>query len=98
MRKLTVKTIHQRAIINYDFDKLSTDVGLFKFDKITFDYSKYNAFQIVTLWLKGEVITELYFDEKDIFKIIYKDEVTICRCNCNLEYLIAKHTKLKGGE
>lgn len=91
MKKLTVKPTHQRAIINYDFDKVKTDTGLFKFDKITFNYNQRNAVQIVTLWLHGEIITELYFDEKDTFKVIYKDNSTICNCNRNLEMLISKY-------
>ena len=27
-----------------------------------------------------------------------KDEVVFCNCNRNLEYLVAKYRKLKGGE
>lgn len=38
------------------------------------------------------------FDEKDTFKVIYKDEFAFCNCNRTLEYLIARYRKLKGGE
>ena len=38
------------------------------------------------------------FDEKDTFKVIYKDKPVFCNCNRNLECLIAKYRKLKGGE
>lgn len=96
--KLTVKLKRQKVIIDYNANVLSSDNGYFKFDNITFDYSKYNVFQLVKLWKKGEVITSLYFDEKDTFKVIYKDEFVFCNCNRNLEYLVARYRKLKGGE
>lgn len=96
--KLTVKLKRQKVIIDYNANVLSSDNGCFNFDNITFDYSNYNLFQIVELWLKGEIITTLFFDEKDTFKVIYKDEFAFCNCNRNLEYLIARYRKLKGGE
>lgn len=96
--KLTVKLKRQKVIIDYNANVLSSDNGCFNFDDITFDYSNYNLFQIVELWLKGEIITTLFFDEKDTFKVIYKDEFAFCNCNRNLEYLIARYRKLKGGE
>ena len=96
--KLTVKLKRQKVIIDYNANVLSIDNGCFKFDNITFDYSNYNLFQIVELWLKGEIITTLFFDEKDTFKVIYKDEFAFCNCNRTLEYLIARYRKLKGGE
>lgn len=97
-RKLTVKLKRQKVIIDYNANVLSSDCGCFNFDNITFDYSNYNLFQIVKLWKNGEVITSLYFDEKDTFKVIYKYEVSFCNCNRNLEYLVARYRKLKGGE
>lgn len=97
-RKLTVKLKRQKVIIDYNANVLSSDNGCFNFDDITFDYSNYNLFQIVELWIKGEVIATLFFDEKDTFKVIYKDEFAFCNCNRNLEYLIARYRKLKGGE
>lgn len=97
-RKLTVKLKRQKVIIDYNANVLTSDSGCFNFDNITFDYSNYNLFQIVELWKNGEVITSLYFDEKDTFKVIYKYEVSFCNCNRNLEYLIARYRKLKGGE
>lgn len=97
-RKLTVKLKRQKVIIDYNANVLSSDNGCFNFDDITFDYSNYNLFQIVELWLKGEIITTLFFDEKDTFKVIYKDEFAFCNCNRTLEYLIARYRKLKGGE
>lgn len=90
-RKLTVKLKRQKVIIDYNANVLSSDNGCFKFDNITFDYSNYNVFQLVKLWKKGEVITSLYFDEKDTFKVIYKDDFAFCNCNRNLEYLIARY-------
>lgn len=96
--KLTVKLKRQKVIIDYNANVLSSDNGCFNFDDITFDYSNYNLFQMVKLWLKGEIITTLFFDEKDTFKVIYKDEFAFCNCNRNLEYLIARYRKLKGGE
>ena len=96
--KLTVKLKRQKVIIDYNANVLSSDNGCFNFDDITFDYSNYNFFQIVKLWIKGEVIATLFFDEKDTFKVIYKDEFAFCNCNRNLEYLIARYRKLKGGE
>lgn len=72
--KLTVKLKRQKVIIDYNANVLSSDGGCFNFDDITFDYSNYNLFQMVKLWLKGEIITTLFFDEKDTFKVIYKDE------------------------
>lgn len=98
MKKLRVKVKHQKVIIDYNSNILSSDNGCFKFDNITFDYSKYNVFQMVKLWKKGEVITSLFFDEKDTFKVMYKNEFAFCNCNRNLECLIAKYKKLKGGE
>lgn len=97
-KKLTVKLKRQKVIIDYTANVLTTDYGTFNFDNITFDYSNYNVFQLVKLWKKGEVITSLYFDEKDTFKVIYKDDFAFCNCNRNLEYLIARYRKLKGGE
>lgn len=97
-RKLTVKLKRQKVIIDYNANVLSSDNGCFNFDDITFDYSNYNLFQIVELWLKGEIITTLFFDEKDSFKVIYKDEFAFCNCNRTLEHLIARYRKLKGGE
>ena len=97
-KKLTVKLKRQKVIIDYTANVLTTDYGTFKFDNITFDYINYNVFQLVKLWKKGEVITSLYFDEKDTFKVIYKDDFAFCNCNRNLEYLIARYRKLKGGE
>lgn len=38
------------------------------------------------------------FDEKDTFKVTYKEDFAFCNCNRNLECLIAKYRKLKGGE
>lgn len=76
---------------------LCSDNGCFKFVNITI-YSTYKLFQTVNLWIKGEVITTLFFEEKDTFKVIYKDEVVFCNCNRNLEHLVAKYRKLKGGE
>lgn len=96
--KLTVKLKRQKVIIDYNANVLSSDNGCFNFDDITFDYSNYNFFQMVKLWIKGEVIATLFFDEKDTFKVIYKDEFAFCNCNCTLEYLIARYRKLKGGE
>ena len=96
--KLTVKLKRQKVIIDYNANVLSSDNGCFNFDDITFDYSNYNFFQMVKLWIKGEVIATLFFDEKDTFKVIYKDEFAFCNCNRNLEYLIARYRKLKGGE
>lgn len=72
--KLTVKLKRQKVIIDYNANVLSSDNGCFNFDNITFDYSNYNFFQMVKLWIKGEVIATLFFDEKDTFKVIYKDE------------------------
>lgn len=97
-RKLTVKLKRQKVIIDYNANVLSSDNGCFNFDDITFDYSNYNLFQIVKLWIKGEVIATLFFDEKDTFKVIYKDEFAFCNCNRTLESLIARYRKLKGGE
>ena len=97
-KKLTVKLKRQKVIIDYTVNVLNTDYGCFNFDDITFDYSTYNLFQMVKLWIKGEVIATLFFDEKDTFKVIYKDEFVFCKCNRNLEYLVAKYRKLKGGE
>lgn len=97
-RKLFVKLKRQKVIIDYDANVLSTDYGCFNFDNITFDYSNYNLLQIVKLWKNGVVIASLFFDEKDTFKLIYKDEFAFCNCNRNLEYLIARYRKLKGGE
>lgn len=96
--KLTVKLKRQKVIIDYNANILSSDNGCFNFDDITFDYSNYNLFQMVKLWIKGEIIATLFFDEKDTFKVIYKDEFAFCNCNRNLEYLIARYRKLKGGE
>lgn len=96
--KLTVKLKRQKVIIDYNANVLSSDNGCFNFDDITFDYSNYNLFQMVELWIKGEVIATLFFDEKDTFKVIYKDDFAFCNCNRNLEYLIARYRKLKGGE
>lgn len=96
--KLTVKLKRQKVIIDYNANVLSSDNGCFNFDVITFDYSNYNLFQMVKLWLKGEIITTLFFDEKDTFKVIYKDEFAFCNCNRTLEYLIARYRKLKEGE
>lgn len=87
-----------KVIIDYNGNVLSSDNGCFKFDNITFDYRPYNLFQMVKLWIRGEVIATLFFEEKDIFKIIYKDEFVFCNCNRNLECLVAKYRKLKGGE
>lgn len=97
-KKLTVKLKRQKVIIDYTANVLNTDYGTFNFDDITFDYSNYNLFQMVKLWIKGEVIATLYFDEKDTFKVIYKDEFDFCNCNRCLERLIARYKKLKGGE
>lgn len=97
-RKLTVKLKHQKVIIDYNSNTLTTDYGCFNFDNITFDYSNYNLFQIVELWKNGAVIATLFFDEKDTFKVIYKNNPVFCNCNRHLEYLIAKYRKLKGGE
>ena len=97
-RKLTVKLKRQKVIIDYNANVLSSDNGCFNFDDITFDYSNYNLFQMLELWIKGEVIATLFFDEKDTFKVLYKDEFAFCNCNRNLEYLIARYRKLKGGE
>lgn len=97
-KKLTVKLKRQKVIIDYTANVLSTDYGCFNFDDITFDYSNYNLFQIVKLWKNGEVVTTLFFDEKDTFKVIYKDEFAFCNCNRSLECLIARYRKLKGGE
>ena len=95
-----IETIYKtsKVIIDYNGNVLSSDNGCFKFDNITFDYSTYNLFQMVKLWIRGEVIATLFFEEKDTFKIIYKDEIVFCNCNRNLEYLVAKYRKLKGGE
>lgn len=95
-----LSTIYKTSnvIIDYNSNVLSSDNGCFKFDNITFDYMYYNLFQMVNLWIKGEVITTLFFEEKDTFKVIYKDDVVFCNCNRNLEYLVAKYRKLKGGE
>lgn len=95
--KLTVKLKRQKVIIDYNANVLSSDNGCFNFDDITFDYSNYNLFQMVKLWIKGEVIATLFFDEKDTFKVIYKDEFAFCNCNRTLECLIARYRKLKGG-
>lgn len=95
--KLTVKLKRQKVIIDYNANVLSSDNGCFNFDDITFDYSNYNLFQMVELWIKGEVIATLFFDEKDTFKVIYKDDFAFCNCNRNLEYLIARYRKLKRG-
>ena len=94
-----LSTIYKMSnvILDYNSNVLSSDNGCFKFDNITFDYSTYNPFQMVNLWIKGEVITTLFFEEKDTFKVIYKDDVVFCNCNRNLEYLVAKYRKLKGG-
>ena len=97
-RKLIVKLKRQKVIIDYNANVLSSDNGCFNFDDITFDYSNYNLLQMVELWIKGEVIATLFFDEKDTFKVIYKDEFAFCNCNRTLEYLIARYRKLKGGE
>ena len=93
-------TKYKTANVTIDFNSnvLSCDNGCFKFDNITFDYRSYKLFQMVNLWIKGEVITTLFFEEKDTFKVIYKDDVVFCNCNRNLEYLVAKYRKLKGGE
>ena len=96
--KLTVKLKRQKVIIDYNANVLSSDNGCFNFDDITFDYSNYNLFQMLKLWIKGEVIATLFFDEKDTFKVIYKDEFAFCNCNRTLECLIARYRKLKGGE
>lgn len=99
MKKLKVKVKYQNVIIDYNANVLCSDNGVFKFDNITFDYSTYNLFQIVRLWKNKEIITVLYFDKKDAFKLIYKDNIDFCYCNRNLECLIAKYRKiLKGGE
>lgn len=98
MKKLTVKLKRQKVIIDYNANLLIGNNGCFNFDNITFDYSNYNVFQLVKLWKKGEVVTTLYFDEKDSFKVIYKDDFAFCNCNRNLEHLIARYRKLKGGE
>lgn len=98
MKKLRVKHVYQKATINYNVNVLTTNYGIFNFDDITFDYSKYNIFQIVKLYVNKEVVTTLFFDEKDIFKVIYKDDFAFCNCNRNLEHLIARYRKLKGGE
>lgn len=90
-RKLTVKLKRQKVIIDYTANVLTTDYGTFNFDNIIFDYSNYNVFQVVKLYIKGEVIALLYFDEKDTFKVIYKDDFAFCNCNRNLEYLIARY-------
>lgn len=97
-RKLTVKLKRQKVIIDYNTNVLSTDYGCFNFDNITFDYSNYNLFQIVKLWKNEEVIASLFFDEKDTFKVIYKNKPVFCNCNRHLEYLISRYKKLKGGE
>lgn len=97
-RKLIVKLKRQKVIIDYNANVLNSDYGCFNFDNITFDYSEYNLFQMVKLWKKGEVIATLFFDEKDTFKVTYKEDFAFCNCNRNLECLIAKYRKLKGGE
>lgn len=97
-KKLIVKLKRQKVIIDYNANVLNSDYGCFNFDNITFDYSEYNLFQMVKLWKKGEVIVTLFFDEKDTFKVTYKEDFAFCNCNRNLECLIAKYRKLKGGE
>lgn len=104
-RKLIVKLKRQKVIIDYNANVLSVDYGCsiseyitFNFDDITFNYCRNNSFQVIKLWKKGNVTETLYFDEKDTFKVIYKYEVTFCNCNRNLECLIARYRKLKGGE
>ena len=97
MKKLRVKQAYQKVMINYNVNVLTTDYGSFNFDNITFDYSKYNVFQIVKLYINNEVVTTLFFDEKDKGGGLYKDEFAFCNCNRNLECLIARYRKLKGG-
>lgn len=104
-RKLIVKLKRQKVIIDYNANVLSVDYGCsiseyitFNFDDITFNYCRNNSIQVIKLWEKGNVTATLYFDEKDTFKVIYKYEVTFCNCNCNLERLVARYRKLKGGE
>lgn len=104
-RKLIVKLKRQKVIIDYNANVLGVDYGCsicepinFNFDEVTFNYCKNNPFQTIKLWEKGEAAKTLVFDEKDTVKVIYKDEFAFCNFNRNLEYLIARYRKLKGGE
>lgn len=50
-----------------------------------------NSLLCTTMCENYAIITSLYFDEKDTFKVIYKDDFAFCNCNRNLEYLIARY-------
>lgn len=64
MKKLRVKQAYQKVMIDYNVNVLTTDYGSFRFDNITFDYSKYNLFQIVELYINNEVVTTLFLMKK----------------------------------
>ena len=40
----------------------------------------------------------IYFDQNGFLETMNKEDFAFCNCNRNLECLIAKYRKLKGGE
>ena len=98
MEKLKAKPKHQKSIINFNTHEVITDYGIYQFDDIDFDYSDYNVFQIIYLKKFGRIVTTLFFDKCDTFKIQYKLQVEFTKCNRKLEFLLANYKNLKGGE
>ena len=98
MKKLIAKLKHQKSIINFNTHEVITDYGIYQFDDIDFDYSEYNTFQIIYLKKNRRIVSSLFFDNDDTFKIQYKLQVEFSKCNRKLEFLLANYKKLKGGE
>lgn len=98
MEKLIVKPKQQRCIINFNTHEFITDYGIYHFDDIDFDYSDYNTFQIIYLRKFRQIVTTLFFNKCDTFKIQHNTQVAFTKCNRKLECLLANYKNLKGGE
>lgn len=93
-RHHTILSCYANNILTYKIDLSSSLVKTILCD----NYAIITVFQIIYLRKFGKIVTSLFFDKCDTFKIQYKLQAEFTQCNRKLEFLLANYKKLKGGE
>lgn len=98
MKELIAKPKNRVIEISLNTMNILTNDGIISFDDIEFYFDYYSTYQMLYLRKSGELVASLCFNKNTTIKLSYKMKEEYTKCNRNLEYLLDKYKKLKGGE
>lgn len=98
MKKLIVKPKFRVIEINFNTMNVLTNDGIISFDDIEFYYDYYSTYQMLYLRKSGKLVASLCFNKNTTIKVSYKLKEEYTLCNRELECMLAKYKRLRGGE